>query len=275
MKQIHKEFYTLSNGVNIPKVAFGTWQIQGEDAYNSTVYAIKAGYIHIDTALAYGNEKEIGKALKDLNVKREEIFITSKLPAEIKGYEEAKNAFNTTITNLGIEYLDLYLIHAPLPWSEMWGGQYRYEKENLASWCAMEELYNEGKIRSIGVSNFNCYDLDNIINNSKIVPMVNQVYCCPGSRRFDLEEYCHKYNILIEAYSPFATGRIFKSTELKEIAAKYNVSVAQLALRWCLQRKTLPLPKSVNEERIIANLDINFDISEEDLDRIDKVDISK
>ena len=126
MRQIHKETYKLSNGILIPKMAFGTWQIQGTDAYNSTISALKAGYIHIDTALAYGNEKEIGQALKDLGVKRESLFITSKLPAEIKGYNEAKEAFNTTINNLGIEYLDLYLIHAPLPWSEMWGGNYRY-----------------------------------------------------------------------------------------------------------------------------------------------------
>lgn len=275
MRLIHKEYYTLANGVKIPKIAFGTWQIQGADAYNSTISAIKAGYIHIDTALAYGNEAEIGRALKDLNVNRNELFITSKLPAEIKGYNEAKEAFNKTITNLGTTYLDLYLIHAPLPWSEMWGAPYRYEKENLASWKAMEELYNEGKIRAIGVSNFNVYDLDNIINNSKIVPMVNQVYCCPGSRRFDLEEYSKKHNILIEAYSPFATGRIFKSTVLKDLAEKYNVSVAQLALKWCLDRNTLPLPKSVNEDRIIQNLNVDFEIEEADLEIMDKVDISK
>ena len=269
---IQKEKYILNNGVEIPKIAFGTWQIQGEQAYNSTIYAIKAGYIHIDTALAYGNEKEIGRALKDLNVNRSDIFITSKLPAEIKGYDEAKAAFNKTITNLGVDYLDLYLIHAPRPWDQMGGGaSYLYEKENLASWHAMEELYNEGKIRSIGVSNFSVYDMENIINNSSIIPQVNQVYYHPGCRRYELEGYCKEHNILIEAYSPFATGRIFKSVELKEIADKYNVTMAQLAVKWCLQRNTLPLPKSVNEERIISNIQVDFTISEEDLNKIDQV----
>lgn len=269
---IQKEKYILNNGIEIPKIAFGTWQIQGEDAYNSTVFAVKAGYIHIDTALAYGNEAEIGRALKDLKVNRSDIFITSKLPAEIKGYNETKEAFNKTITNLGVEYLDLYLIHAPRPWSQMGGGaEYLYEKENLESWHAMEELYNEGKIRSIGVSNFSVYDMENIINNSNIVPQVNQVYYHPGCRRYELEGYCKEHNILIEAYSPFATGRIFKSVELKEIADKYNVSMAQLAVKWCLQRNTLPLPKSVNEDRIISNIQVDFEISEEDLEKIDQV----
>ena len=258
MKQIHKEFYTLSNEVNIPKVAFGTWQIQGEDAYNSTVYAIKAGYIHIDTALAYGNEKEIGKALKDLNVKREEIFITSKLPAEIKGYEEAKNAFNTTITNLGIEYLDLYLIHAPLPWSEMWGGQYRYEKENLASWCAMEELYNEGKIRSIGVSNFHVKDLKAIIEATNFKPHVNQIRYFVGNRQDEISTYCLENNILIEAYSPLATGELVNHPKMQYLAEKYKVSIPQICLKYCLEKGTLPIPKSTNLERMKTNIDLNF-----------------
>ena len=272
MRELQKEKYILRNGIEIPKIAFGTWQIQGEAAYKSTIHAVKAGYIHIDTALAYGNEQEIGKALKDLNVERNEIFITSKLPAEIKGYEEAKEAFNKTITNLGVEYLDLYLIHAPRPWSEMHAGAtYNYEKENAASWKAMEELYKEGKIKAIGVSNFSVYDMENIRMNGTIMPLVNQVYYHPGCRRYELEGYCKEHNILIEAYSPFATGRIFKSEELKEIADKYNVTMAQLAVKWCLQRGTLPLPKPVNEDRIVANIKVDFEIKEEDLVTIDQV----
>lgn len=268
MRHFEKEYYTLVNGVNIPKIALGTWQITGHDAYTSTLSAIKAGYIHIDTALAYGNEKEIGQAIKDSKIKREDIFITSKLPAEIKGYEVTKEAFKKTITNLDVEYLDLYLIHAPWPWSEMGKD---CTKENIESWKAMIELYNEGKIRAIGVSNFSEKDIDALINATSFTPMVNQIYYHPGCRRFDIEKYCDNHHILVEAYSPFATGRIFKSTELKAIADKYQVTTAQLALKWCLDRNTLPLPKSTHEDRIIENLNIDFEISNEDLDRIDQI----
>lgn len=268
MRQFEKEFYTLQNGVKIPKIAFGTWQITGDDAYTSTIFAIDAGYLHIDTALAYTNEQQIGKALKDKNVKRENIFITSKLPAEIKGYNETMEAFNKTITNLGIEYLDLYLIHAPWPWNEIGKD---CTKENIESWKAMIELYNAGKIKAIGVSNFSENDINALIDATNFVPHVNQIYYHPGCRRYDIEAYCKEHNILVEAYSPFATGRIFKSTELQEIAKKYNVSVARLALRWCLARNTLPLPKSTHQDRIIDNLNLDFDISEEDLNLIDEV----
>ena len=273
MRQFHKEYYELNNGVKIPKIALGTWQVQGSSAYDSVIYGIKAGYIHIDTAQAYGNEKEIGKALKYLGVKRENIFITSKLPAEIKGYDEAKAAFFRTIKDLDVEYLDLYLIHAPRPWHEMHDPSIDYSKENLASWIAMEELYEQGLIRSIGVSNFSDKDIENLVNNSHTVPAVNQIYYHPGARNYFMDEYCKAHNILIEAYSPFATGRIFKSNELKELAEKYKVSVAQLAVRWCLYRNTLPLPKSIHEDRIIKNIDVDFEISEEDLLLMDQVKI--
>lgn len=268
MKHFEKEYYILANGVKIPKIAFGTWQITGQDAYTSTTYALKAGYVHIDTALAYTNEQEIGRAIKDSKIKREDIFITSKLPAEIKGYQETLDAFNKTITNLQVEYLDLYLIHAPWPWNEI--GK-NCTNGNIESWNAMIYLYKTGKIKAIGVSNFSNTDIDALIKATNFTPLVNQIYYHPGCRRYDIEKYCHEHNILVEAYSPFATGRIFKSIELQEIAKKYNVSVARLALRWCLERNTLPLPKSTHQDRIIDNLNLDFEISNEDLDLIDEI----
>lgn len=271
MRNIQKESYKLNNGYSIPKIGFGTWQITGSEAYQSTMVALESGYVHIDTALAYGNEKEIGQAIKDSKCKREELFITSKLPAEIKGYSEAKNAFYQTIKNLDVDYLDLYLIHAPRPWNQMHDESIDYSKENLESWKAMEELYEMGLIKAIGVSNFSPKDIENIIQNGKIVPAVNQIYYHPGCPRYDVQGYCTSKGILIEAYSPFATGRIFKSEELKEIAKKYDVTVAQLAIAWCLERNTLPLPKSVHKDRIIKNIQVDFKISDEDLALIDKV----
>ncbi len=268
MRHFEKEYFTLVNGVKIPKIALGTWQITGSDAYDSVMYALKAGYLHIDTALAYGNETEIGKALKDAKIKREDLFITSKLPAEIKGYKETIDAFNKTLKNLDLDYLDLYLIHAPWPWSEVGKD---CTKENIESWKAMIELYEAGKIKAIGVSNFSSTDIDALIKATGVTPMVNQIYYYPGCRRYEMDEYCAKHQILIEAYSPFATGRIFKSEKLKELAKKYQVTIAQLALKWCLDRGTLPLPKSTHEERIIENLNLDFTITKEDLEIIDQV----
>lgn len=270
-KNLACECYQLNNGISIPKIAFGTWQIQGQTAYDSTLCALTCGYVHIDTALAYDNEQEIGKAIKDSKIPRDKLFITSKLPAEIKGYNETKEAFKKTLSNLDLDYLDLYLIHAPRPWSLMHDASLDYSQENLVSWKAMIELYQEGLIKAIGVSNFSVTDLENIINNSEVVPAVNQIYYHPGCPRFDVQGYCTEKGILIEAYSPFATGRIFKSVELKELADKYNVTVAQLAINWCLARKTLPLPKSVHNERIAKNLEVDFEISNEDLIKIDQI----
>lgn len=271
MRHFEKEYFVLRNGVKIPKIALGTWQITGHQAYQSTIDALNAGYLHIDTALAYTNESEIGQAIKDSKLKREELFITSKLPAEIKGYNETFEAFNRTMNNLGLEYLDLYLIHAPWPWDQIGKD---CTKENIESWKAMIELYNEGKIRAIGVSNFDEKDIKALIDETNFTPLVNQIYYHPGCRRIEIEDYCKKNNILIEAYSPFATGRIFSSKELKNIADKYNVTVAQLALKWCLDRGTLPLPKSVHKERILENLNLDFDISLTDLDLIDKAKLN-
>ena len=264
---IKDEFYILNNGIKIPKIAFGTWQIAPEDAYASTTLALKAGYRHIDTALAYGNEKEIGKAIKDFGIKREEIFVTTKLPAQIKGYNEALDAFNTSLTNLGLDYIDLYLIHAPWPWSNI--GQ-DCTKENIESWKAMIKLYNDGKIRAIGVSNFRPENIKPLIDETGVVPMANQIRFFIGNTQKKVVDYCNENNILIEAYSPLATSKLLADDGVINMAKKYNVTPAALALRYCIEKNTLPLPKSTHEERIKANLNLDFKISEEDLEILDE-----
>ena len=264
---IKDEFFVLNNGVKIPKVAFGTWQISLDDAYESTMLALKAGYRHIDTALAYDNETEIGRALKESGIKREEIFVTTKLPAQIKGYDEALEAFDISLKNLGLDYIDLYLIHAPWPWSNI--GQ-DCTKENIESWKAMIKLYNEGKIRSIGVSNFRPENIKPLIDATGFVPQANQIRYFIGNTQKEVVDYCNENNILIEAYSPLATSKLLTDEGVISMAKKYNVTPAQLALRYCVDNNTLPIPKSTHEERIKANLDIDFKISKEDMEALDK-----
>lgn len=264
---IKDEFFVLNNGVKIPKVAFGTWQISLDDAYESTMLALKAGYRHIDTALAYENETEIGRALKESGIKREEIFVTTKLPAQIKGYDEALEAFDISLKNLGLDYIDLYLIHAPWPWSNI--GQ-DCTRENIESWKAMIKLYNEGKIRSIGVSNFRPENIKPLIDATGFVPQANQIRYFIGNTQKEVVDYCNENNILIEAYSPLATSKLLTDEGVISMAKKYNVTPAQLALRYCVDNNTLPIPKSTHEERIKANLDIDFKISKEDMEALDK-----
>lgn len=260
---IKDEFYTLSNGVKIPKIAFGTWQVKpGEEAYNSVTMALKNGYRHIDTALAYENEESVGQAIKDSKINREELFITTKLPSHIKGYKDTIDAFNQSLKNLDCGYLDLYLIHAPWPWSNV--GQDCVEG-NIESWHAMIDLYNQGLIKAIGVSNFRESDIKPLIDATGFTPHVDQIRFFIGNTQEPLYNYCVKNNILIEAYSPLATGNILKNEIIQKIADKHNVTPAKVALRYCLERKTLPLPKSTHEERIIANLELDFRLDDEDM----------
>ena len=213
---IKDEFYTLYNGVKIPKIGFGTWQTpDGDIAYNSTLEALKAGYRHIDTALVYGNEESIGRAIKDFGINREEIFITTKCPADIKTYEGAIKAFETSLNLLGLQYIDLYLIHAPWPWSNVGAN---YTEGNKLVWKALVDLYNEGKIKAIGVSNFHKEDIIPLIECSGIKPMVNQIRYFLGNTQPSITAYCMDNDILVEAYSPLATGKILNNDILIKIA---------------------------------------------------------
>lgn len=266
---IIKDTYTLNNGVAIPKVAFGTWQIQdGEDAYNSVKYALEAGYRHIDTAYAYGNEQSVGKAIKDSGIDRKEIFIVTKLPAEIKTFDGAIEHFNKSLKALDVDYIDLYLIHAPWPWSDVGSD---HTSGNIEVWKAFCQLYESKKVRSIGVSNFHPENIEPLINATGVIPAVNQIRYFVGNTQDHICDYCKDKGILIEAYSPLATGELLTNGVLDDIAAKYNKSVAKICLRYCLQKGVLPLPKSTHKERIIDNTDLDFTISDEDMIYLDSL----
>lgn len=255
--------YTLSNGVTIPCIGLGTWQISnGEDATQAVKKAIELGYRHIDTAAGYGNEESVGLAIKEAGIPREELFITSKLHNSRRGYEDTIAAFNETMSNLNLEYLDLYLIHWPNP------AKYRdcWKEMNAQSWRAIEDLYKEGRIRAIGISNFLPHHMEALLETATIVPMVNQIRLCPGNVQNEVVAYSRENNMLLEAYSPLATGMVFGVEELEAIAAKHGKSVASVCMRFSLQMGFLPLPKTVNQERMLENVNVfDFSLSDEDM----------
>lgn len=254
--------FDIYNGVKIPKVAFGTWQIPAGQARQAVKDAIDTGYRHIDTALVYENEKEVGQGIKDSGVKREDLFVTSKLPAETKTYDGALKDFETTMKNLNVDYLDLYLVHAPWPWGEIGTN---YDKENIDVWRAMEEIYQSGRVKAIGVSNFNVHDLKNVMKEATVKPMVDQIQYYIGFTEPKITEFAKENDILVEAYSPLATGGLINNQDVLKIAEKYNVSVPQLAIEFVIQNGVLPLPKAVQKEHIVANTKLDFAISDEDM----------
>lgn len=260
--------FTLSNGYKIPCVGFGTWQTpDGDTAVNSVKAALSSGYKHIDTAAVYGNEKSVGRGIAESKVSREELFITSKVWNKDRGYNRTMDAFNKTLPDLGLDYLDLYLIHWPANAKQF----SNWDEINLETWRAMTQLYKEGKIRAIGVSNFLPHHLESLMK-TEIPPMVNQIEFHPGQMQSDTVSYCKKHNILVEAWSPLGTGRMLSNGTLAEIAEKYNKSVAQLCIRWCLQNEVLPLPKSVTPSRIQENSEIfDFVVSDEDMSIINSI----
>jgi diketogulonate reductase-like aldo/keto reductase len=264
---ILQEDFIIKNGVKIPKLGLGTWQIpNGEEAYNSVKWALEAGYRHIDTAMAYGNEESVGKAIKDSGIAREEIFVTTKLPAEKKGYDIAHDCFKKSLEALGLDYIDLYLIHAPWPWDQM---GIDCTEGNIESWKAFEEIYDSGKVKAIGISNFEPKHIEPILDMCKYVPMVNQIRFHIGDRQEEVVDYCNKKDILITAYSPLATGRILANKEIVDMAAKYKVTEAQLCISYCLQKDMVVIPKSTKKERIISNTKVDFVIDDEDMRVLD------
>ncbi|MAU71557.1 MAG: 2,5-diketo-D-gluconic acid reductase [Pseudozobellia sp.] len=259
------ETYTLNNGVNIPKLGYGTWMIADDEAAAAVENAIKVGYRHIDTAQAYGNEKGVGKGIKNSGLNREELFVTTKLAAEIKSYTEAVKAIDESLEKMNLEYIDLMIIHSPKPWQEF-KNEDRYFEGNLAAWKALEEAYESGKLKAIGVSNFETEDLDNLLENGKIKPAVNQVLAHISNTPFELIAYAAQNGILTEAYSPIGHGELFKNEEVVAMAKKYNVSVPQLGIKYDLQLGLLPLPKTRNIEHMKTNADLNFTITEADME---------
>lgn len=267
MKQIN-EFYILSNQVKIPKIGLGTWQISNEDVYQVTLDAFKVGYRHIDSAQGYQNEKGVGQALLDSGLDRHEVFITTKLPSHIKGYQVTLDSFEQSMKDLQLEVLDLYLIHAPWPWSEI--GK-ECTQGNIESFKAMIDLYNQGRIRSIGVSNFSVYDLQAIIDATGFVPHVNQIRFYVSDTQNEIVKFCQEHNILVQAYSPLATGRILDHSLLKNLANDKGVSIAQLCIRYCLDKGTLPLPKTTQLSRMIENAQVHFSLTEEEISFLDEL----
>lgn len=268
MKKLTDTF-ELNNGYKIPCVGFGTWQTpDGETAVNSVKAAILAGYRHIDTAACYGNEQSVGQGIIEAGVPREELFITSKVWNTERGYEKTLAAFEKTLADLQTDYLDLYLIHWPASVNQF----ENWEELNVGTWKAMTELYKAGKIKSIGVSNFMEHHLEALMK-TEVKPMVNQIEYHPGQMQEEVVKYCQGNDILVEAWSPLGTGRILNNETLKEIAAKYNKSVAQICIKWVLQNGLLPLPKSVTPSRIEENTKVfDFVISDEDMKTIDAME---
>ena len=261
------ENYTLSNGVEIPKLGLGTWFVNGDEAVNIVKKATEAGYRHIDSAQAYQNEEEMGKGIRESDVDREDLFITTKLAAEIKDYDEAVASIDESLEKLGLEYIDLMIIHSPKPWADFMGDD-RFFEGNLEAWKALEDAYEAGKIKAIGVSNFEIEDVQNILDNGNIKPMVNQVLAHISNTPFELIEFCNEHDILVEAYSPLGHGELLGAEDLEEMAAKYDVSVPQLAVRYDLQLGLLPLPKTSNPDHMKSNAAVDFKISDEDMETL-------
>jgi 2,5-diketo-D-gluconate reductase A len=256
---------TLNNGVQMPILGYGVYQIAPAETEQCVLDALAVGYRLIDTAAAYKNEEAVGRAIKRSGVPREELFITTKLWIQDQGYESAKKAFEKSLKRLSLDYLDLYLIHQPYG-------------DNYGSWRAMEELYKEGKVRAIGVSNFYPDRLVDLIIHNEIVPAVNQVETHPFFQQIQATEIMKEYGVQIESWGPFAEGRngLFTNEMLTAIGQKYGKSVAQVVLRWLIQRGVVVIPKSVRKDRMAENLDVfGFELSQEEMDQIATMDKGK
>jgi len=261
---ILKETYALANGLLIPKIGLGTWFIKDEQAAQAVRDAIAIGYRHIDTAQAYGNEKGVGEGIRTCGLARKEIFVTTKLDAGIKSYPEAVASIDGSLQRLGVDYIDLMIIHSPQPWQQF-GENDRCFEGNQQAWKALEEAYNAGKLRAIGVSNFQQLDIANILETCTIKPMVNQILAHIGNTPMDLMEYCRTQGILVEAYSPVGHGVLLQNPTIKRLADQYGVSVPQLCIRYTVQLGMLPLPKAANPAHMKNNAALDFVISDADM----------
>jgi len=255
--------YTLSNGVTIPALGLGTWFIDDAAAAQAVRDAVEAGYRNIDTAQAYGNERGVGEGVRTSGVARDEIFVASKLAAEIKDYEGAVAAIEASLETMGLDHLDLMLIHSPQPWADFRGGD--YAEGNRQAWRALEDAYQAGTLRAIGVSNFQQADLENILDGCRIAPHVNQLLVHVGNTPEALIAFCESKDILVEAYSPIAHGEMLKNQEIAAMAERYDVTIPQLCIRYTLQLGTVSLPKTANPEHMRSNADVDFAISDDDM----------
>jgi diketogulonate reductase-like aldo/keto reductase len=258
------ETYTLSNGVQIPKLGLGTWFIDDDKAAQAVRDAVGIGYRNIDTAQAYGNERGVGEGVRTSGVPRDELFVSTKLAAEIKNYDDAAAAIDGSLTTLGLDHIDLMLIHSPQPWNDFRGGD--YADGNREAWRALEDAHKAGKLRAIGVSNFQQRDLENILQSSTVTPHVNQLLVHAGNTPAELLAYCRDKDILVEAYSPIAHGEILKNSDVAAMADRYGMTVPQLCIRYTLQLGTVSLPKTANPEHMRSNAQVDVPISADDMD---------
>lgn len=261
---------TLNNGVKIPQLGLGTWFIEDAKVADVVKEAVKLGYRHIDTAQAYGNERGVGEGVRNCGVKREELFVVSKVAAEHKTYEAAMTGINETLEKMGLDYLDMMIIHSPQPWVEVNQSDDRYVEGNREAWRALEDAYKAGKLKAIGVSNFKQEDIESLLETATVKPMVNQILLHISNTPAELVEYCQKNEIIVEAYSPIAHGEILNQPEIKAIADKYGVIVPQLCIRYTLQLGAISLPKTANPEHMKSNSEVNFEISAEDMEVLKK-----
>ena len=268
-----KEKILLSNGTKIPTVGFGTFLIpEGEDVINAVTNALEIGYIHFDTAAIYKNETGVGaalnKAINDGKIKREDIFVTTKVWNDDQGYENTLKAFEASLERLNLDYVDLYLIHWPI--TKKYGDDWK--NMHKQTWKAMEELYKAGKIKALGVSNFSINHLEPLLETCEIKPMVNQIEMHIGHIQKETSEFCKKHGIVVEAWGPLGQGKILKDERLEEFAEKYGKSTAQICLRWLVQQGIVILPKSTNPERMVDNSNIfDFELLEEDMKKLSEI----
>ena len=263
---MYQEMKELSNGVEIPVLALGTWLIDNDKAADAVKSAVRMGYRHIDTAQAYGNERGVGEGIRACGVPREQIFVTSKVAAEYKTYEEAAASIDKTLADMGLDYLDMMIIHSPQPWDKVNQSEDRYVEGNRAAWRALEDAYKAGKLRAIGVSNFLQEDIESLWETAEIKPMVNQVLCHISNSPLELIGYCQKKGIVMEAYSPVAHGEALKIRAIADMAEKYEVTIPQLCIRFDIQLGMIVLPKTANPEHMKTNTAVDFVISDEDME---------
>lgn len=269
---IFEETYTLSNGVHIPKLGLGTWFIPDDTAAQAVRDAVQIGYRHFDTAQAYENERGVGEGVRTCGLPREELFVTTKLAAEAKTYAEAAAAIDGSLNELGLDYIDLMLIHSPQPWAKVNQCEDRYVDGNRQAWRALEDAYKAGKLRAIGISNFEQQDIDNLLSGCTVAPVVNQLLIHVSNTPFDLIAYSQSKGMVVEAYSPVAHGEMLKNPAVKDMADKYGVTVPQLCIRYTLQLGTLPLPKTADPDHMRDNAKVDFVISEADMETLKQME---
>jgi len=266
------ETVTLSNGVIVPQLALGTWLIDDEKAAEAVRAAVSMGYRHVDTAQAYANERGVGEGVRTCGIPRNQLFVTSKVAAEYKTYESAAASIDETLNLMGLDYLDMMIIHSPQPWVEVNQSDNRYIEGNRAAWRALEDALKAGKLRAIGVSNFLEEDIDSLWEAAEIKPMVNQVLCHISNTPLDLISYCQEKGIVMEAYSPVAHGEALKNPAIGAMAEKYGVSIPQLCIRYDLQLGMITLPKTANPVHMKSNSEVDFSISTEDMETLKHIE---